>query len=775
MARSSPIQASFNGGEWSPLMYGRVDYDKYQKSCRRMENFLPTIEGPAFARQGFVHLAEVKNSAHNTILVRFEFSSTDSLMLEFGDGYIRFYKNRARVTISGVVAWASSTAYVVGDIRSNGGVNYYCKTAHTSGASFSGTNWHAMTGNIYEIPSPYAHGDLIDDGVVALRVVQTGDVIRFAHRNYAPYTLSRYGATNWVMQKIVFSRPPFKPENITTTTVYSSATTGTVTLHASANLFSASHVGQYFLLRENSVRDIPMWEPGVTVSSGVLRRSSGNNYLSLTGAKTGGEKPVHTEGSAIDGDSGVTWQYQDSGYGYVRITAYTSQTEVTAEVISQLPDGAVTSGKATKRWAFEAWNATDGYPTCVTFYKERCVYARDSSIWFSVTADFDNFATEINGVISADAGFERTLSSDRNNEIKWLSPGEMLIVGTIGDEWTIQKATTTDPFGPANAEANLQSTYGSNGVCPVQVSSETLFVQKSGKKIRSMQFEYNRNAFIADNISKLARHITGNGVVCVIYQQEPWSVVWCVLSNGEIGAMTYDIGEAVFGWHNHSISGAQVKQLETISASDGSRDDLYCLASITINGTLKRYISYLADEITADSETWILSDMATVYDGAPVTAITGANYLEGKEVWVLADGARHPNRTVTSGGFSLQVSASRVVYGLPCYGYLETLDFEGGAQTGTSQGKIKRAHQVVVRVNEMLGGKAGPNEGNLQELKYRQPSVPMGSAPPAYTGDITIDWPGDYSEQMRVLVVKDRPMPITVVAIMPQIVVQEGR
>ena len=37
----------------------------------------------------------------------------------------------------------------------------------------------------------------------------------------------------------------------------------------------------------------------------------------------------------------------------------------------------------------------DGYPTAVTFFRERLVFARDETAWFSVSADFENYATEI--------------------------------------------------------------------------------------------------------------------------------------------------------------------------------------------------------------------------------------------------------------------------------------------------------------------------------------------------------------------------------------------
>ena len=77
------------------LIAGRVDVAKFSNGCARMENFLPTTQGPALSRPGTRHVAEVKDSADRTWLIRFERSTDQSYMLEFGDGYIRFYTNRA--------------------------------------------------------------------------------------------------------------------------------------------------------------------------------------------------------------------------------------------------------------------------------------------------------------------------------------------------------------------------------------------------------------------------------------------------------------------------------------------------------------------------------------------------------------------------------------------------------------------------------------------------------------------------------------------------------
>ena len=40
--------------------------------------------------------------------------------------------------------WAVSTSYAVGDVVVNGSTTYACTTSHTSGVTFSGTNWVAL-------------------------------------------------------------------------------------------------------------------------------------------------------------------------------------------------------------------------------------------------------------------------------------------------------------------------------------------------------------------------------------------------------------------------------------------------------------------------------------------------------------------------------------------------------------------------------------------------------------------------------------------------------
>lgn len=727
------MQTAFNGGELSPFIAGRPDVGKYQISCRRMEGWIPMLEGPATTRPGTVFVSEVKDSADRTWLMRFEFDADDSYMLEWGDQYVRFYFNRAQV-VSGSVP--------------------------------------------YEIASPYSAADLTDSaGAFALRMVQTGDVVYLVHANFPVYKLSRQAATNWTLAPVEFNPPPFADQNTTTTTVYASASTGAITLTASASLFTAAHVGQFIRLDEASVRNVEPWEAGVAVGTNGIRRSDGKNYLALNSATTGGEKPIHNEGAIYDGASGVQWQYLDQGFGWAKITGYTSSTQVDAEVVSHIPSGAVGSGQATTRWAFQAWSSAAGYPVAVTFFRERLVFGRGQTIWFSVTGDFENFSTEIAGAVAADAGFERTIASDRANSVRWLSPGDVLLVGTVGDEWAIAESTTADPFGPSNCQTKRQSTYGSSTVAPARIGAETLFVQRAKAKVRAMAFRIEQDGFASPNVAAFARTITRGGLVDMAYQQEPWGVLWGVRADGLLAGLTLDREQDVVAWHRHPFVGGVVECAECIPSPAGNGDDLWLIVRYTINGQTKRYIAHLADkddEATEQAD-WIESDMALTYRGAAATTISGLDHLEGQTVWVLVDGARHPNRVVSGGQITLQLAGEVVTVGLPSPAVLETMDIDGGNPTGTSQGKTKRAHLMTLRLYRSLGGRAGPTESATEEVQYRMPSVPMGSPPPPFTGDVDVEWPADYDKAMRVVVVKDRPMPITLLAVMPQAVVQQGR
>lgn len=86
---------NFNSGELSPLLSAREDLAKYQNGCSIMENLIPLPQGGAQKRPGTKYIAEVKTSSLKTRLLPFEFSTSQSYIIEVGNQYMRFYTDSA--------------------------------------------------------------------------------------------------------------------------------------------------------------------------------------------------------------------------------------------------------------------------------------------------------------------------------------------------------------------------------------------------------------------------------------------------------------------------------------------------------------------------------------------------------------------------------------------------------------------------------------------------------------------------------------------------------
>lgn len=889
MGRASPIQTSFNAGELSPRLAGRVDIGKYGSAVQLLEGYIPLIQGPAQRRGGDRFAGEVKNSASRTWLVRFEFNTTQAYQLEFGDGYIRFWANHGQVVVSGVAAWVTTHAYVVGDLVVQAGINYYCKVAHTSGTfatDLAAGDWYALTGAVYEIPSPYTAADLTDSsGCFRPRFIQSADVIYIAHGSYAPRKLARLGATNWTLTTVMPAGGPFKAENLTSTTVYASAATGATTLTASAAIFSLQNVGSLFQLTQKSVLSVKTWEAGKSITTGDLRRSDGKNYKALNTTTTGGNRPTHTSGAVYDGDAGVQWQYTDPGFGCVLITGFSSPTVVTGVVVSpfpaspssQLPDNAVLVGNATTRWNFAAWSDIEGWPTQVAFFRERLCFARKQQVWLSVSGDYETFtALDQTGLVTTDMAISLQLVSSKVNDIQWMetlsAATDALVCGTAGSEFVIKAQSDSQPFGTDNRDAVQISSLGSRNVAPLPVGSVLLFVQRSGSKLRDVSYEFATNQYSSQDQSVLAEHIpkAGGGLIQIAYQQEPYALIWGVRRDGLLCCMTYSREQYPDaphgGWHRHPMGGnGIVESISVIPAPDGSRDELWLIVRRTINGVTKRYVEYMEWErrpnddpedsfyvdagltfdnvqaatlqpdpgaltthqtgvlfSTAATPTFVPGDVGrqihyryattgdegdvtfhtakatiTLVNGATlvtctidaafpntalipsggwrltVTSISGLGHLEGQTVDLLVNGATHPQRVVAAGAIALQQPSSKVQIGLGFSTRLRTMRANAGAQDGTSQGKKTRVNNVVVRLLESLGLQFGATFSDLIDIDFRTALDAMDNPPPLGTGDFSVDWPGDYDTTPWLCFKQPYPLPSTIVALMPQVVVYD--
>src|SRR3546814_122870 len=100
MPIATPLQPSTNAGEFGPRMDARTDFAKYPLACARLENMLPLPQGGAARRPGTRFVAEVRDSNVKCRLLPFEFSEEQAYILEAGAHYVRFFKDRGRISVS---------------------------------------------------------------------------------------------------------------------------------------------------------------------------------------------------------------------------------------------------------------------------------------------------------------------------------------------------------------------------------------------------------------------------------------------------------------------------------------------------------------------------------------------------------------------------------------------------------------------------------------------------------------------------------------------------
>ena len=419
--------------------------------------------------------------------------------------------------------------------------------------------------------------------------------------------------------------------------------------------------------------------------------------------------------------------------------------------------------------------SSNNYPSVVSFFEQRLVFAASNNnpqtLWFSKNGDYGNFHT---GSADDDA-LIYTIASNQVNAIRFLSATRVLTVGTSGGEYVLT-STNDGPVTPTTTLIRKYSNYGTALIEPVQVADVTLFAQRGNRKIREFKFvgDVNTGGYSAPDMTILAEHITNGGIDHMAYQQEPDSVVWCVRDDGVLLGMTYRREEQVVAWHKHVIGGefsggdAVVESIATLPTDTGE-DELFMIVKRTINSVTKRYIEKLkAFDFGNSTSSAFFVDSGLPYSGGATSSLSGLYHLEGEELQILANGATHPDQTVSGGGVSLVFPATSAAVG---YGYdstMQTLRIESGSMDGTSQGKPKRVHAITLRFYETVGAEVGNDAGEIDRIFFRDSSMAMDTAVPLFTGDKDIEFPGGFEDDDRIYIKQGQPLPLTVLAFYPR-------
>ena len=748
MAKVSAAKQNFTAGELTQRLFGRTDLGRYDNGATTVENFLVQPHGGLSRRPGTRYVAAVKTSSAKTRLIRFQFNVEQVYVIEMGNNYMRFFKDGGQIV---------------------------------DGSS-----------NPIELTTTYTTAQVPD-----VKFAQTADVMYLVHPAHPPRKLTRSSHTSWSITDVALKRGAMLDPNTTTTTLLANGRTGNVNITASASLFTSNDVGRLVQLHKGFAKITSITSATVAVAA-VQELEDGRTEL-MPGYATNtisfhegdpdntglehNDRLEDTAGNFIDQGFEVGMRVTLTGstsnnFSNLLVVAVTDTTLVIApgnDLAAEAAGDNVTlvgSLVADKKWRLGAF-FIGSYPSTVAFYEQRLVFAGTSNqpqtMFFSQSGDFENF--EIG--TDSDDGLQYTIGSNEVNVIRYLVSGSQLVVGTSGGEFVVRASGFDEPLTPTNTQIKQQTTFGSAPIQPLLIGNSTLFIQRAKRKLRELAFSSESDSYVAPDMTILAEHITEGGIEEMAYQQEPDSVAWLVRADGVLACMTFRREEQVVAWHRHIIGGAfgsgnaVVESVATIPG-DIDEDQVWFVIKRTINGATKRYVEYLSGfDFGTDVGNAFFVDSGLTYSGSAATTISGLNHLEGQSVAILADGAAHANKTVSSGAITLDRSVTKAQIGLPFTSKLETLRIDAGSAMGSSQGKNKRIGEVTVRLFRTVGLKIGTSSTELDTIPFRSSSDSMDTALTLFTGDKTAEFNGGYDDDATITIVQDLPLPMTILAIFP--------
>jgi hypothetical protein len=765
-----PIQPVFARGELSPRLFSRVDVDHWKMGLAECVNWLVMKQGGLRRRPGTEWINFGKYPGQKCRLQRFVFSTLQAYVIEFGAYYLRVYANGGIVNrnaatgitfvLPNTVHWPShglAANYPV-MFSTQGtlpaplvpGLTYYVTGGDANGFQIStapggsvitfttaGSGVHSAVAPV-EIATPY---DI--DHVWKLQFSQSADILYIASQDFEPRMLSRFSGSTF--QLVVYSGydGPYLPDNTTGTTMQPSATAGDVTISASSVV-------------------------GINGNAG-FQPTDVNRWISL--------------------------QYSSKWYA-ARIYQYLNGGQVNATVhglIDNLgnPVGAFPGTDPTGGWKLGAWSEVTGWPGSVTFFQQRLVWGRTDTqpqtVWMSKAGVLDNFSTTVPA--QEDDALTLTILAGEVNAISWMAEGADLMIGTSGAMRTIGAADSSKNFGPTNFQQRRQSTFGSLDLQPVQVGEVAIYPGFFGLSLREFLFSFQVNGYISPELTILSEHMLRSGIKQFAFAQDRDSIIWNAMGNGELVGVTYDRDQQIVACTRHRIGGhvvgvtnpddpsdpntpfGIVESVTTIPGAD--RHEVWLSVRRTINGLDVRHIERLTVTFEGmQKEDAVFVDASYSYVGAEAGTITGANWIAGETVSILADGAVSPEQTLNaSGSFTLAngETAKKITFGLNYLSRAKTLPIAQGQPDGTGIGRRKNIITANIDVMETGYLEAGsPSARELQvKVGLRGVNDAMDSSPPLHNGIFSYRFDRSWRDNGQVVMQSDKPLPATIRSITP--------
>lgn len=289
------------------------------------------------------------------------------------------------------------------------------------------------------------------------------------------------------------------------------------------------------------------------------------------------------------------------------------------------------------------FTTVDNYPAAVAHYQQRTIYAGSNAepekVYGSRTGSFQSFT--VSTPLQDDDAVSFALAGREVNAVKHLLDIGRLIAFTSSEVKIIQGDGENGIIKPNAINPQKLSKHGIGILRPLEVDDSAVYVQSRGTIVRDLN-PIQAETYQGTDLTVFSAHLfLGKQVVDWDYAETPHSILWLVMSDGTMAALTYLREHNLFAWHRHDTDG-HVENVCTVP--EGDEDRVYLVVRRTINGATKRYIERMAPITFTDIARWtdvVYLDAALTYDGwnAGATTITlsgGTDWDEEEQVTATA-------------------------------------------------------------------------------------------------------------------------------------------